>query len=237
MVPLKDKKGETVAKAFRSIFEERKPTKVWVDKGKEFYNKDVKSLIELYSTENEEKSAIVERWIRTMKDRMYKYFTANNTNVYIDVLDELVKRYNKTRHSSIKMTPVEASKKSNEKQVYANLYPPEIVEPIKHKFKVGDQVRIVKKKKFFEKGFQPRWTEELFIISQLLFTDPPTYRIKDLNDEEIEGSFYEPELQKSSQEVFRIEKVLKHKGKKVFVKWKGYPDEFNSWIDKISLVD
>ena len=83
---------------------------MWVDKGKEFYNKDVKDLIELYSTENEEKSSVVERWIRTMKEKMWKYFSANSTNVYTDVLPDLVKEYN-TRHSSIKMTPVKASKK------------------------------------------------------------------------------------------------------------------------------
>ena len=90
LVPLKDKTGKSVASALRVIFEERKPEKMWVDKGKEFYNKDVKDLIELYSTENEEKSSVVERWIRTMKERMWKYFTDNNTNVYIDVLPDLV---------------------------------------------------------------------------------------------------------------------------------------------------
>ena len=84
---------------------------MWVDKGKEFYNKDVKDLIELYSTENEEKSSVVERWIRTMKEKMWKYFTVKSTNIYIDVLPDLVKQYNNTKHSSIKMTPVKASKK------------------------------------------------------------------------------------------------------------------------------
>lgn len=197
LVPIKDKRGETVANALKNIFKERKPTKLWVDKGKEFYNKDVKSLVEIYSTENEEKSAVVERWIGTMEQKMYKYFTANDTLVYIDVLNDLVDRYNNTRHSSIKMTPVEASKKCNEKQVYSNLYPPEISKPIKPKFKVGDRVRITKKKKLFEKGFQTRWTRELFVVSQVLYTDPPTYKIKDLDEEEIIGSFYEAELQKS----------------------------------------
>ena len=114
LVPLKDKTGKSVASALRVIFEERKPEKMWVDKGKEFYNKDVKDLIELYSTENEEKSSVVERWIRTMKERMWKYFTDNNTNVYIDILPDLIEDYNNTKHSSIKMTPVEASMKKNE---------------------------------------------------------------------------------------------------------------------------
>ena len=124
IIPLKDKKGETVTKAFQLIFKEgRRPEKLWTDKGREFYNKDVKDLIELYSTENEEKSSIVERWIRTMKDKMWKYFTDKKTNRYIDVLPDLVEDYNNTVHSSIKITPVEASKKKNELTVWRNLYP------------------------------------------------------------------------------------------------------------------
>ena len=94
-----------------------------VDKGKEFYNKDVKDLIELYSTENEEKSSVVERWIRTMKEKMWKYFSAKSTNVYMNQLSDPVKEYNNTRHSSIKMTPVKASKKENELTIWRNLYP------------------------------------------------------------------------------------------------------------------
>ena len=117
LIPLKDKTGKSVASVLKTIFKERKLEKMWVDKGKEFYNKDVKDLIELYSTENEEKSSIVERWIRTMKENMWKYFSANSTNVYIDALPDLVREYNNTRHSSIKMTPVKASKKENELRV------------------------------------------------------------------------------------------------------------------------
>ena len=109
LIPLKDKTGKSVASALKTIFKERKPEKMWVDKAKEFYNKDVKELIELYSTENEEKSSVVERWIRTMKERMWKYFTDNNTNHYVNILSDLVEDYNNTRHSSITMTPVEAS--------------------------------------------------------------------------------------------------------------------------------
>ena len=90
---------------------------MWVDKGKEFYNRDVKDSIELYSTENEEKSSVVERWIRTMKEKMWKYFSADSTNVYIDALPDLVREYNNTRHSSIKMKPVNARKKENELRV------------------------------------------------------------------------------------------------------------------------
>jgi len=145
MLSFKDKTGKSVADVFKEIFKKskRKPEKLWTDKGREFYNKDVEELgVELYSTENAEKSSVVERWNRTMKEKMFKYFTANNTKKYIDVLDDFVERYNKTRHSSIKMTPVEASKKANEVRVYRNLYPDLTRLPMRAKFKTGDKVRI-----------------------------------------------------------------------------------------------
>ena len=123
---------------------------MWVDKGKEFYNRDVKDSIKLYSTENKEKSSVAERWIRTMKEKMWKYFSANSTNVYIDALPDLVKEYNNTRHSSIRMTPVNASKKENELRVWRNLYPDHLeIDDIKPEFSVGDEVRISKKQKDF----------------------------------------------------------------------------------------
>ena len=164
LVPLKNKTGKAVANALKEIFAERKPTKMWVDKGKEFYNKDVRGLVELYSTENEEKSCVVERWNRTMKENMWKYFTANSTRVYIDVLDKLVQQYNSTKQASIKMTPVEASKKKNENSVWRNLYGSMTQTRAQPTFSVGDRVRITKKKKTFEKGYTSRWTEELFTV-------------------------------------------------------------------------
>ena len=237
VVPLKNKEGKTVAEALKTIFEERKPEKMWVDKGKEFYNKDVKDLIELYSTENEEKSSVVERWIRTMKEKMWKYFTDNNTYTYMDILPDLVEDYNNTKHSSIKMTPIEASKKKNELTVWRNLYPDRLkIHNINPKFSVGDKVRITKKKKTFEKGYTTRWTEEIFMITKILNTKPVTYKITDLNGEEIDGTFYEPELQRTGQQVFRIEKVIEKGKNKSFVKWKGYSDKFNSWVDNKNLI-
>ena len=238
LIPLKDKTGKSVASALKTIFEERKSEKMWVDKSKEFYKKDVKDLIELSSTENEEKSSVVERWIRTMKEKMWKYFSAKSTNVYINVLSDLVKEYNNTRHSSIKMRPVKASKKENELTVWRNLYPEHLqIHDIKPKFSVGDKVRISKKKKTFEKGYITRWTEEIFTIVEVKHTSPITYRVADLNEEEIKGTFYEPELQKTSQELFRIEKVIKRGKKKSLVKWKGYSDDFNSWVDNKDIVN
>jgi len=208
-----------------------------LDKGREFYNKHVKELgVELYSTENEERSSVAERWNRTMKEKMFKYFTTNNTNKYIDVLDDFVERYNNTRHSSIKMTPVEASKKENEVRVYRNLYPDLTRRPMRAKFKTGDKVRIQKKKELFEKGFTPNCTEEVFTVSKIRKTNPVTYKITDLNDKEIQGTFYEQEFQMTSQEVYRIEKIVKKDKTRSLVKWKGYPESFNSWVDNKDLI-
>ena len=153
---------------------------MWVDKGNDFYNEDVKDLIELYSTENEDKSSVVKTWIRTMKEKMWKYFTANFTNVYMNTLSDLVREYNNTRHSSIKMTLVQASKKENELKVWRNLYPKHLeIRDINPKFSVGDKVRISKKKKTSEKGYTTRWTEELSILTEKKYGVPftnPNYK-------------------------------------------------------------
>ena len=240
IVPLKDKKGETIVKALKEIFKEsgRRPDKLWTDKGREFFNKDVRDLVYLYATENEEKSSIVERWIRTMKEKMWKYFTDNNTYNYIDALPELVEDYNNTVHSSTKLTPTDASKEENELKVWRNLYPDRYkTSRLNPKFSVGDKVRITKKKKDFEKGYTARWTEEIFIIKEIRETNPITYKLEDLQGEEIKGTFYEPELQKTEQQIYRIEKIIKKEKGRSFVKWKGYSDKFNSWVDNKDLID
>ena len=239
--PLKDKKGETVTEAFKSIFMEgRKPKYLWADKGKEFYNKNLKEFLDkhkitLYSTENEEKSSVVERWNRTMKNKMWKMFTANNNTVYWGKLNNLVNEYNNTKHSSINssMTPVEASLKKNKKIVYYNLYGDLKPFATKPKYKIGDKVRISNyKRAVFDKGYTPNWTEEIFVVDEIQHTNPVTYKLKDLNNEEIKGSFYEPELLKAEQEIFRVEKVIlkDDENKQALVKWKGYNDSFNRWI-------
>ena len=159
-----------------------------------------------------------------MKNKMWKMFSANNNTVYWDKLDKLVDDYNNSYHSSIKMTPTDASKKENEKQVFTNLYKDEIyLKPQKPQFSIGDKVRISKyKRRVFDKGYTPNWTEELFVIDKVNLTKPVTYNVVDLLGEKVEGSFYEKELQKAKQQTFRIEKVVKrdYKKKKALVKWK-----------------
>ena len=204
--PLKDKKTESVSLAFDKIFKKskRKPEMLWTDKGSEFISKHFKDFlkknkIKLYHTENEEKLSVVERWNRTMKNRMWKMFSANNNTVYWDKLEELVDDYNNTKHSSIKMTPIEASKKENEKKVFANLYGDLIyLKPKKTKFSIGDKVRVSKyKRRVFDKGYTPNWTEEVFTVDDILLTKPVTYKIVDLLGEEIEGSFLRKRTSKS----------------------------------------
>ena len=238
--PLKNKSSENIVKALKEIFKEsgRRPKKLWTDKGREFFNKDVQDLVYLYATENEEKSSIAERWIRTIKEKMFKYFTDNKTNRYIDALPDLVEDYNNTVHSSTKLTPVEASEKENELKVWRNLYPDRYkTSRLNPKFSVGDEVRISRKKKVFEKGYTTRWTNEIFTIKEIRETDPITYKLMDLEGKEIKGTFYTEELQKTKEQIYKIEKIIKKENGRSFVKWEGYSDKFNSWVADKNIKD
>ena len=236
VVPLKDKKGISIVTAFQIILKQsnRKPNKIWVDKWSEFYNAFFKKRLRdndivMNSTHNEGKSVVAERFIRTLKSKIYKYMTSVSKIVYIDKLDDIVNEYNNTYHTTIKMKPIDVKDNTyiNTDKKINNKDP---------KFKVGDRVRISKYKNILAKGYNPNWSEEVFVIKKIKNTVPWTYVINDLNGEEITGTFYEKELQKTSQEEFRIEKVIKRKGDKIYVKWKGYNNSCNSWIDKNDII-
>ena len=155
--------------------------------------------------------------------------TSISKSVYIDKLDDIVNEYNNTKHRATKMKPIDVKGNSYidfGKEVNDN-------DP---RFKVSDHVRISKYKNIFSKGYTPNWSEEVFVIKKIKNTVPWTYVIDYLTGEEITGTFYEKELQKIDQQEFRIEKVIKKKGDKLYVKWKGYDNSFNSWIDKKDLV-
>jgi hypothetical protein len=241
-IPMKNKTGLTTLEAFRKIVKEsdRICKHLWVDKGKEFYNKDVNSWLKenniiMYSTYSEHKSVVVERFNRTLKEMMYKRFTAENTRNWIDMLDKLMKEYNNRVHSTIGITPVKAIQEENYMTALQNTIDKTRLIPItKPKFKIGDKVRISRTKALFEKGYLPNWSEELYVIDKVQKTIPVTYRLKDLLDEEIAGSFYEKELQKSDQEVYRVEKVIRKKKidgiEHGLVKWSGYSEKHNRWI-------
>ena len=161
----------------------------------------------MYSIHNEGKSVVAERFIRTLKTKIYKYLVSKN--VYINNLDDIVGEYDNIYHRSIKMKPVDVNDKDP-------------------KFKVEDLVRISKYKIIFAKEYTPSWSEEIFVFSKIKNAVPWAYVINDLNGEEIIGTFYEKELQKTNQKEFWIEKVIRRKGEKLYVIWKGYDNPFNS---------
>ena len=194
VIPLKDKKGISIVNAFDKIIKQsnRKPNKIWVDQEGEFYNNVFEKWlsdndINMYSTYNEGKSVVAERFIRTLKNELYKHMTATGKNVYYDVLDDVVNKYNNTKHSTIKMKPIDVK---NNKRVYIDEHNEK-----DSKFKVGDRVKISKFKNIFAKGYTPNWSSEIFIVDKINDTVPYTYNLKDLNDEEIIDSFYDKELQ------------------------------------------
>ena len=243
IIPIKRKTGEEVSRELENLFKssKRTPSRFWTDKGREYYNGNVNALLKKhniihYSTENEEKSSVAERWNRTVKRIIWKYFTANSTRKYIDILPALVERYNNTYHRSIKCTPKEALDPEKYTHVNRALYGKTKSLAREPQFHIGEKVRISRKKFFFEKGFTENWSDEVFTIIEVKDTKPPTYIIKDDDNEIIQGSFYEAELQLANTDTFRIEKVLKRRtlknGKKQeFVKWKGYNSNHNSWIN------
>ena len=189
VVPLKDKKGISIVNAFQSVLNKskRKPNKIWVDKGSEFYNASFKKWLQdndivMYSTNNEGKSVVVEKFIRTLKSKIYKYMTSISENVYIDKLNAIVNKYNNTYHTTIKMKSVDV--KDN---TYINTN--KEINYKDPKFKVGDYVRISKYKNIFAKGYMPNWSEEVFVVDKIKNTVTWTYVINDLNGEEITGTF------------------------------------------------
>ena len=194
VVPLKDKKGISIVNAFDKIIKQynRKPNKIWVDQGSEFYNRDFKKWLSdnniiMYSTYNEGKSVVTGRFIRTLKNKLYKHMTTTSKNVYYNVLDDVVGKYNNTKHSTIKMKPIDVK---NNKRVYIDEHNEK-----DSRFKVGDRVRISKFKNIFAKGYTPNWSKEIFIVDKINDTVPYTYNIKNVNGEKIIGSFYDRELQ------------------------------------------
>ncbi|KAL6416454.1 hypothetical protein ACFW04_013454 [Cataglyphis niger] len=212
----------------------------YTDKGKEFYNAEVRKFAEKhgvnhYSTYSVMKASIVERFNRTLKNSMWKYFTLNGTYKWIDALPRLVKEYNARKHRTIGARPVDVTPAIAEKllnTVYSNI---KIAAPAK--FKPGDPVRVSKFKTIFEKGFTPNWTTEIFRITKVQRTNPVTYLLKDSRNEPIAGGFYEHELLRVfDPDVYLVKKVLRRRGDEVYVKWLGMDETHNSWINKTAVL-
>ena len=194
-IPLKDKSGVSVTNAFKTL--PNVPERLWVDRGKEFYNKTFLSYLKqngtkIYSTNSDLKAVFVERFNRTLLHLLSKPMFINGDGNWIDLLKDAMIDYNNRVHSTIKMTPAEASgNPENVKYI-------QTLTEIKPKFKVGDFVRNADKRNIYSKGYTSNWNRELFKIHQVLNTNPPTYRIEDRFGEVIEGKYYEQELLKSA---------------------------------------
>ena len=175
VIPLKDKKGISIVNAFNKIIKQsnRKPNKIWVDQGGEFYNNVFEKWlldndINMYSKYHEGKSVVAERFIRTLKNKLYKHMTATGKNIYYHVLDDVVNKYNNTKHSTIKLKAIDV--RDNNKRVYIDEHNEK-----DSKFKVGDRVRISRHKNIIAKGYTPNWSSEIFIVDKINDTVPYTY--------------------------------------------------------------
>ena len=248
VVPLKTKTGSELVKAFTKIFQQgRKPEKLQTDAGTEFKNKTFQTFLKQHHvhhfvTYNETKAQVVERFNRTLKQMMWRLFTTGSSYHYLDKINDIVNgNYNQTFHRSIKMKPSEVTVMNSQK-VWRTIYGKQS-SSVNYKFKVGDQVKISKHKRVFEKSYLPNWSEETFTVAQRIARDPPVYKLKELDGELIKGTFYETELQKviePKDHLFRVEKVLRRRGKggqaEVLVHWKGWPKKYDSWIPARQLV-
>ena len=194
--------------------------------------------VKIYHTYSNLKAVFIERFNRFLRELMMKSFVKNNNTIWYNILPNLIKTYNNRYHHTIKMKPIDVNK-SNEKYFKNNFYTYDKANK-KSKFKINDFVRIsLKRRQLFDKpSSNIKWSEELFKIHSIHKSNIITYKIKDLNDEIIKGIFYEKELQKTrnASDEYIIEKILKTNKNKIYVKFRGYSDKFNLWIDKNSVT-
>lgn len=252
-IPIKDKQGNTVLAGIKKILKDRQPAKFQTDQGKEFVNQSVQRFlknqgIHFFTSLNQDiKCAVVERFNRTLRNRMFKYFTANGTRRYIDILPQLIEAYNRTIHRSVGMRPIDVTE-AREKEVFQKLHGVSSFRSLlkrnvsSQKIPVGSQVRIPYKSEAFQRGYYPQWTDESFIVTdKITGRKRPTYKLKDQLGTKIKRKIYPEQIQKIDTNIYRIEKVLKRK--KInnvlhyYVKWQGYPSSSNQWVPASSVVN
>lgn len=244
-IPLFKKKSSEIVRALKTIFAQYPTVKyIHTDQGSEFFNKEVKQYckengMKLFYTSSDTKASMVERFNRTLKDRMFKYFSANNTLSYIPVLDDLVEAYNNTRHRSIGISP-NAVTKQNEQEVWNYQYRDYLGKYGKtsYVFELEDTVRISKLREQFRKGYLPTYQEEYFKIHDRMLTHPPAYKLRDMNGEVLQGIFYREELQKviPQKKQYKILRSRKRKGiREHLVHFIGYPSNLDNWVKQKDL--
>ena len=260
---LKDKKHDSVIAAMKKIFArtERRPEMLRSDRGSEFSNRWVRSYLKRenvkhYTTKNETKANFSERVIRTLKAMMYRYFSHKETYKYKDILQDLVLNYNNSPHTTLGGLAPNKVMKDNEakiwKLMYVDVLKPKPKRQVKvkqrltskpYKFNLGDKVRISYLKYPFQRDYQHKFTEEVFKIDGRFRREGiPLYKLVDFSEDPIDGTFYGNELQKvtkSLDDTWKIEKVLKkrirNRKREMYVKWRGWPKTFNSWIPEADV--
>ena len=254
-VPVKRKDAADVAAAFSEVLRKsapRQPRRLQTDKGKEFFNKDFSALmnrhgIQHFASESDQKAAVVERFNRTIKTRLWTYMSDRGTVRWNDVLQQLVDAYNQSPHRSIGMRPSEVEKK-DEARLWVRLYGDGDTQRKAAAGAISDgaKVRISSVKGVFEKGYMPNWSKEHFLVAPLppkhKGSRRPLYKLKDSANEELKGSWYREELQLISNNQYRIEKVLQRRTladgtKERLVHWEGWPDKFNTWVKESDLYN
>lgn len=254
VVTAKSKSSQDMVEAFHKLFQvsKRLPKRIQTDKGKEFLCKPVQQLlkqkgVQHFTSNSDKKAAVVERFNRTLKTRMFRYLTAQNAKRYVDVLQQLVDSYNKSFHRSIGMAPNDV-RKEHERHIWYRLYGAadklrrQRLKSSKNVPQAGEVVRISRWKGTFEKGYAPNWSDELFNVNRVVKHPIPMFELRDAKDEPIEGRFYTKELQRVRRGDYVVEKVLAERRRpggvrEVLVKWEGWPASYNSWVDKATLRD
>ena len=235
-IPVKTKKSRDVALAMAKVFlSGRIPRHLHTDQGKEFYNTEFRALmnkhgINHYSTFSNVKASVVERFNRTLKTKMWTKFTLNGNYKWLILLPRLLREYNTSVHRSIGMKPADVVDDSLLRTKYADVNAKGGDER-KLRAKVGDTVRISRQKGVFEKGFTSNWSPELFRVAHVRETVPRTYYLQDMDGKDIRGGFYAEEILPTRYpDTYLVERVLKRKKDRLYVKWLGFPARFNSWV-------
>ena len=248
---ISDKKPKTIIQVFKNIFSEgRKPQKIRTDHGGEFKNRYLKSFmdkenVEIFVTQNEGKANYAERAIKTIKSKLFKLMSSKNTKHWVDVLQHVTKSYNNTIHSAIERTPASVTKEI-ENALWSEQYSllkPAIVK--QYRIKVGQWVRLSHLRKIFTREYQEHWTRETFkVVKRRKRNGLPLYSLQDWAGDDVEGFFYEEELQPiilADNPEYKIEKILKTKGsgknKQHLIRWLGWNKKFDSWINADSVKD
>ena len=243
--PLKNKTGKETAAGLKSIFQTTgiHPEFLWCDRGTEYYNSDVADLLKkyditLYSTYNTIKASIAERFIRTLRRKIERNYVLSDSTVWYKCLPELLLEYNTTQHRTLKMSPLDATRPENQDIVYSSQFDNALGDT-QPKFFIGQRVRTSLDKKVFEKESTQAWSEEIFEIARVVPGRPVVYKLRALDGEILEGTFYNEQLRPTNQTIYRIEKVIRRQRRngrqEALVKWRDYDEKYNSWIDASTI--